>query len=162
MPNLLIDGKHGVSHITAQQLADEQMHAYGYEDYVLETGTQFEYEQVSVNELSLSNGAGIMQGHRWGIDAGTTVSVEIENGAVGQIRSDLVVARYTSNSDGTQSVNIIAIKGANGGADPQANTDTVIRDGALLHDQLLYRVKLDGINIDSIDTLWYSIRAIPL
>ncbi|MDR3304508.1 MAG: hypothetical protein LBS85_00540, partial [Clostridiales Family XIII bacterium] len=151
----IITGKTGVPHVSSQQDADANAALYGDGDYVLDTGSRFKYTVVSNNLITLLDGLVMMQGRKGITDYGQTESIIIENGTQGQTRNDLIVARYMK--DGTtqlEDMRVLLIKGVNGAGDPKISDAANIREGANIHDMALYRVRLDGIAIAGVDTLF--------
>jgi hypothetical protein len=151
-------------HITAQQIADSNMQVFGKNDYVIEVeGDKLDYVVISNNQIDISAGQVILQGHRGAVDAGTVEHIVIENGSAGAQRSDLIIARYQLDPDTHyESMTLMVVKGIPGDGDPVINADTIIRDGAIIHDMALYRVNIDGINITTVDTLFDIWKRYPL
>jgi len=149
----IIDGTTGKYHITSQQIADTNMALFGEEEYVLDIGSKFELTVINTNTITIGDGMLMLQGRRGGTDFGKRDTLLIANGAQGVPRNDLIVARYTCDKDGIEDITPDIVQGSNSGDDPQLTTGT-IRNGATLHEMPLYRVRLNGINIDGIDTLF--------
>jgi len=151
----LITGYLNAAHTTSQQFADRDAGIFGAADCVLEVGQQMGYLLVNNNLLRIYDGVAMLQGRECTIDYGETEEITIQNGSQGQTRNDIVVIRYSRDAEtGVESAAAVIVQGENGGGDPAINSDTVIRDGASVHDMPLYRIRLSGINVDGIDTLF--------
>ncbi|MDR1954279.1 MAG: hypothetical protein LBQ21_07425 [Clostridiales Family XIII bacterium] len=154
----IIDGRRGVDHVASQQIADMQMATIGSGDYVLDIGNKFAYTVISNNEVDVSDGVLIMQGRRGITPRGITEQLIIENGTQGAERHDLIVCRYTiSGQPATEDMELMVVKGTPNAGDPAINDGTVIRDGASIHDFALYRVRLSGIDLVGVDTLFSTL-----
>ena len=151
----IYDGHTGEPHISSQHAADCNMGIWGfYEDAVLPVGQELAFEIISNNVLEIHDGAIISQGRRGTIDRGEAETLFIENGTQGATRNDIIVARYKRDTTSlVESFELRVIKGVNGGGDPELEQG-VVRDGSLIHEMALYRVRLDGINIIGVDTLF--------
>ena len=99
-----------------------------------------------------------MQGRHVKLTPGAYVDLMIENGTQGYLRKDLIVARYTKNSDtGIEECSLVVIKGTpaeSNPADPEYTTGIINADGALQHDYPLYKVNLSGLSIEGITALF--------
>ncbi|MCL2492501.1 MAG: hypothetical protein FWF33_00455, partial [Clostridiales bacterium] len=155
----IIDGHTGEYHITSQQIADSNMAIFGDGDYVFDIGNKFALDVVSASEVMLNDGVLIMQGRRAITPAGERTALSIANGAQGVQRNDIIIARYTIDSGDIESVDFAIVQGVNDGEDPEITTGN-IRNGASLHEMPMYRVRLDGINITGVDTLFKGVSKI--
>ena len=150
----IVTAKKGEPHITSSD--DGAMHqgVLGVDDYVLNVGEKFRAELVSNNEIKIYDGEGMMQGRHWRIEPGTYESVTIDNGSQGKKRKDLIVARYTKDSEtGEENVELAVLKGSEteGNATAPEATKGDIRNGDLKHEMVLYTVTLDGLNVTAVD-----------
>ena len=95
----LVTGRSGSPHITSQQ--DRQLHQgiFGDGAYILNTGNMLEPEVQSSNSIHIKDGALMFQGALFSVKVGTTDEITINNGNQGMKRKDLVVARYTYDSE---------------------------------------------------------------
>ena len=153
----IIDGSYGgdTPHVTPLELADTNMSIFGHENYVLPVGKQFSHT-LQTNSIEISDGQLMMQGIRGGITANTTKVLTFENGIVGAKRNDLVVARYAKNvqvNPPIDTMDLFVIKGDNNQGDPEYKT-SVIRDGGILNEYPIKRVRFEGINIVAVDNLY--------
>ena len=152
----IVTGYTGVKHVTAGNEACQNMGTIGSGDYVLDVGNKLSASIISNNQIRVSDGDIFMQGRHATILAGTYDDVEIANGAQGLKRNDIIVARYTMNSDtSVENVSLVVKQGVAGEAaqDPEVETGD-IRAGDALHEMALYRVKLDGLTVTGLDTLF--------
>lgn len=151
----IITGYTGEKHITPADDAGLIKGIFGSGDYVLPTGNQFKATMQSSTEIKIADGDLIMQGRHARIDAGEE-TLTIENGSQGMQRNDLIVARYTKEvSTSIEAISLVVIKGtaASGTASDPAYNNGDISDGET-KDFPLYRVRLNGISIEAIETLY--------
>lgn len=155
----LIDGYNGgVAHISASMIRDHNLSLYGDSDCVLPVGNKFSYEVVNNNTIRISDGMAIIGGARATIEYGQTETVIIENGVSGYKRNDIIVIEYSKDNETL--IESAAIKVVNGsigssGVDPNLVTGDV-RAGATVKQMALYRVKVNGLSIEGVETLWKS------
>lgn len=153
----IITGYTGEKHITPADDAGLIKGILGSGDYVMPTGNQFKATIQSNTEIKIADGDLVMQGRHARIDSGEE-SLTIENGSQGMMRNDLVVARYTKDvSTSVEAINLVVIKGtetSGTAADPTYNTGDI--DSGETRDFPLYRVKINGISIESVEQLWQA------
>ena len=156
-PNLLVTGSHGGDDPHVESKHDALMHAamLGRSGYILKTRNWTEKPTAKdANNITIPAWDLVVEGRQIYIAAPTDVN--IQSGSQGQKRRDLIVARYSLNSDtGVETVTLEAIKGkpsADTPADPGIETGSII-GGAIVSDLPLCRVNLDGITITSIDKI---------
>jgi len=116
----------------------------------------FEARAITNNEVRIYSGYGINQGRIFKIDDEEYDSVTIENGSQGYKRADLIVARYTMDTQtGFEDISLVAIRGTSGSSyvDPSYTTGN-INEGATQDDFPLYRVKLNGLTIAAVERLF--------
>ena len=154
----LIDCRKGEPHVTPEQVADVNIGTYSSDDCVLTTGNRLRAELITNNSVRLFDGVMVYGGLRDVIPVNKYYDVTIDNGAQGKKRNDIIVRRYTKDEGamGKASSEFAVVKGTSTtgtAADPDIqNTD--IRAGALTHDMLLYRVKLEGLNVVAVEQLF--------
>ena len=154
----LVTGYAGTEHVTSADQGAYYMGTFGEGQFVLNRGAKFAATVVSNNSVSIADGEALMQGRFIKMTMGTSESVSIDNGTSGMKRNDLIVIRYSKNAGtGIETAALAVIKGtpdATTPADPEY-TEGDITDGTdLVNDMPLYRVSLDGINIDSLTQLF--------
>lgn len=155
----LIDGYNGgVAHISASMIRDHNLSLYGDNDCVLPVGNKFSYEVVDNNTIRISDGMAIIGGARATIEYGQTETAIIENGVSGYKRNDIIVIEYSKDNETLiESASVKVVKGSIGssGVDPTLVTGDV-RAGATAKQMALYRVRINGLSIEGVDTLWDS------
>ena len=129
---------------------------FGAEKYVLENGSQLKAEVQSNNIIKISDGDAVMYGRHVRIPANDSALVTINNGHSGTNRIDLIVFRYTKDSTGKETVDLVVIQGEDSTGTATASTavDGNILTGAMQSDFPLYSVELNGINIVKVNPLF--------
>jgi len=129
---------------------------FGSAKYVLENGSQFKAEVQSNNIVKISDGDAVMYGRHVRIPANDSALVTINNGHSGTNRVDLIVFRYTKDSTGKETVDLVVIQGEDftGTATAPTAVDGNILTGAMQSDFPLYSVELNGINIVKVNPLF--------
>lgn len=146
----IVTGYIGEPHITAAQDRARNQGAFGTGEYVLGVGSKMTATAASASEIRIADGAISMQGCVAVIPSGTYDSVTIANGAQGQNRIDIIVARYTRDpSTGVEDVSLAVIQGTSTTGNPSApsHTDGDIQAGDTLVEMPLYRVRLTGVSV---------------
>lgn len=153
----IITGYTSEKHITPADDAGLHKSIFGDGDFVLHSGSQFAATIQSATEVRIADGELIMQGRHARNDS-SYQAVAITNGTQGMYRNDLIVARYTKDgSTSVESISLVVITGtATSGtaSDPAYNTGDI--ENGETRDFPLYRVKLNGITIESVEQLWKS------
>ena len=129
---------------------------FGSAKYVVENGSQFKAEVQSNNIVKISDGDAVMYGRHVRIPANDSALVTINNGHSGTNRIDLIVFRYTKDSTGKETVDLVVIHGedSTGTATAPTAVDGNILTGAMQSDFPLYTVELNGINIVKVNPLF--------
>ena len=153
----IVTGSTGEAHVTPIDDAVRNSN-FGYyaEKIVFDVFRALEAVAVTANEVRVYSGYGMNQGRLFKIDDSDYDSVTIENGTQGVKRADLIVARYTMDSQtGFEDISLAVIKGQSGQAytDPSF-TEGNINEGASLDEFPLYRVKVNGIVIEAVEPLF--------
>lgn len=159
MGNLhLVTGYAGVEHVTAADHASLHAALFGEGEYVLNRGSKFAATIISNNSIRVADGDIIMQGRHIRLNEGNYVDLAVENGTQGLVRNDLIVARYTKNSvTGVEDCSLVVIKGtaSEGTAtDPDYTDGDIINDHVLVAEMPLYRVRLNGLNVQNLVELF--------
>lgn len=165
MGNLhLVTGHAGTAHVTAADHGSLHAAIFGVGQYVLNRGSKFATTIISNNRIRVADGDIIMQGRHVRLNEGTFVDLTIENGTQGLFRNDLIVARYTKDSvSGVEDCNLVVIKGtasAVSATDPEYTAADIINDHVLLADMPLYRVPLDGLNVQPLVQLFTQLESV--
>lgn len=154
MGNLhLVTGHAGKAHVTAADHGSFNAAIFGEGNCVLNRGSRFAATVISNNSIRIADGDIVMQGRHIRLNEGSYVDLQIENGAQGTVRNDLILARYTKDSiSGIEDCNLVVIKGnaSTGSAtDPEYTSGDIINDHVLIADMPLYRIPLDGLNVQT-------------
>ena len=158
----IIDGVGTSSHVTSDQVGLAQTGTVTPDAVILNVGEKLAYEIVSNNQVNVKDGTFMIQGKRGCIAPGTVEACEIANGTAGLYRNDLICIKYTKDAETkVEEYTIEVVQGTPGeqGTDPTVTTGD-INDGALLHYEPIYRVKLNGINITAVELLVKDISSI--
>lgn len=166
MSNLhLVTGYAGAAHITAADHGSFNSAIFGAGQYVLNRGNKFAASIVSNNKITVLDGDLLIQGRHARLNEGSYVDLTIDNGAQGMLRHDLIVARYTKNSaTGVEECNLVVIKGtaaASNPADPSYTAGDIINDHVTIADMPLYRVILNGLNVQPLVQLFTIASLMP-
>ena len=158
----LVTGYKGSAHITSDDDAARAAALVGNDAYVLEHGSRFAYEISTNNLIILSGGNALFQGRHCRTKESEKENCVIENGTQGQMRADLICIKYTKTTDGKEGVSVVVLKGTPGAAatDP-AYTSGDIENGAKEFYMPLYRVTLNGLNIQSVQQMFNVYHRIP-
>lgn len=153
----IVTGSTGQVHVTPIDDAVRNSNiGYLTDKVVFTCFRNFEATAITNNEVRIYSGYGMNQGRIFKIDDNEWDSVTIENGSQGYKRADLIVARYTMNTQtGFEDISLAVIRGNSGTSyvDPAYSTGN-INEGATTDDFPLYRVRLNGLNIEGIDQLF--------
>lgn len=166
MGNLhLVTGHAGSAHVTAADHGSLHAAIFGEGSYVLNRGSKFATTIISNNKIRVSDGDIIFQGRHIRLNEGTYVDLDVDNGTQGVFRNDLIVVRYTKNSvSGVEDANLVVIKGtASSGTatDPKYTSGDIINDHVLIADMPLFRVPLNGLNVQNIVPLYTEASLFP-
>lgn len=159
MANLhLVTGYAGEGHITAADHGSLYASIFGTGEYVLNRGNMFSASTITNNQIRIADGDIIFQGRHVRLNEGGYVDLSIENGTADTKRNDLIVVRYTMDSEtGVEECNLVVIKGtpaASNPSDPPYTVGNIITDHALIADMPLYRVPLQGLNVQTLVPLF--------
>lgn len=152
----LITGYAGKAHITSAGDGAVNAAIYGGGRYVLNAGECFDYELLSNNQIRIKSGYAMNQGRKIELAVSDYEDIEIDNGLQGVKRCDLIVISYEKNvASGIETAMIRVIKGTSGDdyVDPE-HTSGDILSGAILDDFPLYRVKINGLNVEAVEKLF--------
>lgn len=137
----LVDGFADGPHITEEQVGIANQGLYGPDDYVLDEGKKSEAQILTNNSIRIFDATYVIQGRRDVIAANDYTDVNIDNGAQGMNRNDIIVRRYRKDeSSEIEETEYAVIKGtptSGTASDPEVATG-VIRNGDTLHEMKLY------------------------
>lgn len=153
MGNLhLVTGYAGSEHITSADAGSFNAAIVGSGSYVLNRGNAFAISVISNNQVRIADGDMLLQGRHIRLNENAYIDLNIENGAQGMLRNDLIVCRYTKNSGtGVEQADLVVIKGtatASNPSDPTHNEGNII-NGDMTVDFPLYRIPLNGLNVQT-------------
>lgn len=152
----LITGYAGTAHITSAGDGAINAGMYTTAKYVFNVGEKFGYEIISNNLIRIKSGYAINQGRKIELAVNDYEEVEIDNGLQGVKRCDLIVLHYEKNlTTGIETATMQVIKGTSGDdyTDPAYTSGNII-DGANEDDFPLYRVKINGLNVEAVEQMF--------
>ena len=153
----IVTGSTGEAHVTPIDDAVRNSNCGYVNDKVVFTYYEnLRAQAITANEVRVFSGYGMNQGRIFKIDRNDFDSVTIENGSQGVKRADLIVARYTMDTQtGFEDISLAVIRGQSGSTyvDPNFTTGN-INAGDTLDDFPLYRVKINGIVIEAVEALF--------
>lgn len=166
MGNLhLVTGHAGTPHVTAADHGSLHAAIFGEGSYVLNRGSKFATTITSNNSIRVADGDIIMQGRHIRLNEGSYVDLAVANGTQGMFRNDLIAVRYTKDSvSGVEDCNLVVIKGtakSGSASDPQYTSGDIINDHVLLAEMPLYRIPLDGLNVQNLVPLYTEASLLP-
>ena len=163
MSDYIVTGRTGQNHVTSADHGAANAVFAGTGRYVADgIGETLSAEVITNNLVRIHSGEVINQGRHMRVEANTYVDCTIENGSQSTKRYDLIVFRYTKNADtGMESGQIVVIKGTAGttAADPSYTKGDIL-SGAVQDDMPLYRVRINGINIEGVDKLFSTVPSL--
>lgn len=153
----IVTGSTGAVHVTPIDDAVRNSNTgYLSDKIVMTCFRNFEAGIITNNQVRIYSGYGMNQGRYFKIDDGEFDNVTIENGSQGYKRADLIVARYTMNTQtGFEDISLAVIRGESGNnyVDPSYSTGN-INNGDTSDDMPLYRVRINGLQIEGLDRLF--------
>lgn len=154
----IVTGSTGTNHVTANDDGGLYASIFGEGCYVLSAGDKFPATVVSNTQVQIGAGEGLMYGRHFRTPKGSSDTLTIQAGAAGYNRRDIIAAHY-KNVGGFESVELVVLTGTSstGSATDPAYTQSDISAGADECYMPLYRVRLSGVSIAGVDTL-YKVR----
>ena len=163
MSDYIVTGRTGENHVTAADAGALNACFAGEGRYVAAgVGEALAAEVISNNCVRIKSGEAINQGRHMRVSANTYVDCTIQNGSQSTKRYDLIVFRYTKNAEtDIEKAEIVVIKGTAGStaADPTYTAGNILA-GARQDDMPLYRVRINGINIEAVDKLFTELPSL--
>jgi hypothetical protein len=143
-------------HITAENQGALNIEIFGNYDFVFDVGRSLEASAISNNLVRIYDGRGMMEGRFFELDQGDYEDVTIENGTQGQKRIDLIVVRYSKDSQSLiETISFEVIKGTPSATPVQPSyNDGSILNGDSPVDFPLYAVHINGLTIESVEQLF--------
>lgn len=113
--------------------------------------------KITDNSVRLDSGVYSLRGFLLHVEPGTTVNLTIDSGTAGQKRNDLIVAELVKNGGGSgvDTLQFKILKGTSTSGialDPTLTQQDVNAAGVTCQ-EALYRVKLDGVTITTIEPI---------
>ena len=157
----IVTGLRGKEHVTSADAGALNAGIFGNGRYVMNTAEQFAAEIVSNNIVRIKSGDLVNQGRHIRIEVNDYEDMTIENGAQSVKRNDLIVMRYKKDTSTTielESAELVVIKGTAGATatDPTYTSGDILA-GATQDDFPLYRVSLNGLNIEKVTPLFSTV-----
>lgn len=162
----LVTGYAGEAHITAEDHGSFNAALTNGGNYVLQRGNRLSASIINNTTVRVLDGDMLIQGRHVRLPDSAYADLLIEAGTQGKVRNDLIVARYTRNTvTGVEECSFVVIKGTSVASDP---VDPAHTSGDLLvnHDAQsdfpLYRVRLDGVQLKSVEQLFEVITFVTV
>lgn len=157
----LVTGYAGKPHISSVDHGALNAVIFGADSYVLDYGAKFAATILQSDEtqarIKIEDGEMMVQGRHIRIATGTYETVGISKPEQGYYRTDLIVVRYTKDTNGVESCNLQTVRGNTSDIEGERPSYTVgnLMDGSCnLHDFPLYEVKMYEKEILSITPLF--------
>ena len=140
----LITGQGSTDHINSEDVGAYQAYTFGPGRYVL---NGCECTVVDSNTVRISKGELLIEGRHVRVKGSEDIA--IRSGASGQKRNDLIVVRYTKDSDNIEDAPLTVIPGT---ATAGSASDPAYAVGSILADDVeaecpLYRIPIDGLAV---------------
>lgn len=137
--------------VSAQQDADLFAGIFGNTPVVLPVGERCRAEIRDANTVRVYDGEFISQGRRFNQGYGEYQDYTVENGSQGNVRYDILGFHFYTDESGNEVSETFVQKdiGENG-----TITEDTIRDGATESYISMYRIKINGLSIESITPLY--------
>ena len=151
----IITGATGQAHVNAADDGALYAALFGTSQFVLPIENQLEAEVIATTRIRIKSGDVMVHGRHARIPHGTYDELTIDNGTSGYKRNDIIVCHYEETDD-IESMVLKVLKGTPTTGTPK-DPDVVegnILNGDSVHEFPLYRVRLDGINLDGLDKLF--------
>ena len=160
----LVTGHKGEAHITAEDQGGFNAAVLGNVEAIFTTGERLRASAVTPETVRIYDGELIMQGRHVRISKNPGyVDVPIENGTQDMNRNDLIVVRYTKDELGFENAEFAVLKGvpsSGTAADPTPTRGDLLSEKCVLHEMPLYRVKLNGINVEGVELVAETMESI--
>jgi hypothetical protein len=152
----LVTGFKGEEHIQSADQGSFNASFFGDGEFVMEAGNQCEASIINNNTVRILDGDILMKGRHIRIPSNTYIDMTIQTGTAGVNRNDLIVMEYSKDAgSGIESADLKVIKGTavEGTASDPAFTSGDILGGAILNQMPLYRVKVEGVVLASVEQI---------
>ena len=156
----LITGYAGREHIQSKDTRSYNAAMFGGGEFVMEIGNQCSAAIINNHTVRVYDGDILMQGGHIRIESNTYEDMTIDTGTAGKNRIDLIVMTYEKNPEsGIETAFLEVLKGDEYPGTPLMPevTKGTLADGDLKNQMILYKVKLQGVVLASIEKVFDSI-----
>ena len=152
----IVSGRTGSPHVTSQQFRQMLEGILGQDSYILTSGENLKPELSSNNLLKMRSGMMCHHGCIYCVEIGTYDEVTLTNGSHGMQRIDLVVNRYTRNTETeVEKCEWKVITGTAKASSPAVPTYTKgnLQEGDLVDECPVFEIHYNGINVTEVKSL---------
>lgn len=152
----IVSGRTGSPHVTSQQFRQMLEGILGQDSYILTSGENLKPELSSNNLLKIRSGMMCHHGCISCVEIGTYDEVTLTNGSHGMQRIDLVVNRYTRNTETeVEKCEWKVITGTAKASSPAVPTYTKgnLQEGDLVDECPIFEIHYNGINVTEVKSL---------
>lgn len=152
----IVSGRTGSPHVTSQQFRQMLEGILGQDSYILTSGENLKPELSSNNLLKIRSGMMCHHGCISCVEIGTYDEVTLTNGSHGMQRIDLVVNRYTRNTETeVEKCEWKVITGTAKASSPAIPTYTKgnLQEGDLVDECPVFEIHYNGINVTEVKSL---------
>lgn len=152
----IVSGRTGSPHVTSQQFRQMLEGILGQDSYILTSEENLKPELSSNNLLKIRSGMMCHHGCISCVEIGTYDEVTLTNGSHGMQRIDLVVNRYTRNTETeVEKCEWKVITGTAKASSPAVPTYTKgnLQEGDLVDECPVFEIHYNGINVTEVKSL---------
>ena len=152
----IVSGRTGSPHVTSQQFRQMLEGILGQDSYILTSGENLKPELSSNNLLKIRSGMMCHHGCISCVEIGTYDEVTLTNGSHGMQRIDLLVNRYTRNTETeVEKCEWKVITGTAKASSPAVPTYTKgnLQEGDLVDECPVFEIHYNGINVTEVKSL---------
>lgn len=152
----IVSGRTGSPHVTSQQFRQMLEGILGQDSYILTSGENLKPELSSNNLLKIRSGMMCHHGCISCVEIGTYDEVTLTNGSHGMQRIDLIINRYTRNTETeVEKCEWKVITGTAKASSPAVPTYTKgnLQEGDLVDECPIFEIHYNGINVTEVKSL---------
>lgn len=156
----LVTGFRNEEHIKSEDQGSFNASFFGTGQYVMQTGSECAASIIDNNTVRVLDGDILMKGRHIRIKPKSFEDCTIETGTAGINRNDMIVMEYYKNpSNGIEDAYLKVLRGTETEGNPAdpVYTNGDILGGAERNQMPLYRVKIEGVVLKSIEKLFSTI-----
>ena len=156
----LVTGFRNEEHIKSEDQGSFNASFFGAGQYVMQTGSECAASIIDNNTVRVLDGDILMKGRHIRIKPKSFEDCTIETGTAGINRNDMIVMEYYKNpSNGIEDAYLKVLRGTETEGNPAdpVYTNGDILGGAERNQMPLYRVKIEGVVLKSIEKLFSTI-----